>query len=124
MPLLLWLFLFYKLISEAFPGPRQAISLFWHSVFLSNRGLYFPVPLADPVHKWMGVALAGRHRRRRRPAPLGAEAPGCDRPALPAVSAGFGVALGLPLLVWLLGGAPHHMSWPAAQGLQLRGRHA
>src|ERR1700753_656701 len=27
VPLLLWLFLFYKLISEAFPGPRQAISL-------------------------------------------------------------------------------------------------
>ena len=26
VPLLLWLFLFYKLISEAFPGPRQAMS--------------------------------------------------------------------------------------------------
>src|SRR5215510_2831013 len=37
VPLLLWLFLFYKLISEAFPGPRQAISLF-HSFYLSNRG--------------------------------------------------------------------------------------
>ena len=39
MPLLLWLFLFYKLISEAFPGPRQAISMFFGSMFLSNRGL-------------------------------------------------------------------------------------
>ena len=28
VPLLLWLFLFYKMISEAFPGPRQAINLF------------------------------------------------------------------------------------------------
>ena len=27
VPLLLWLFLIYKLISEAFPGPRQAISV-------------------------------------------------------------------------------------------------
>src|ERR1700744_782458 len=27
VPLLLWLFLFYKIISEAFPGPRQAILL-------------------------------------------------------------------------------------------------
>ena len=27
VPLLLWLFLFYKIISEAFPGPRQAIAL-------------------------------------------------------------------------------------------------
>ena len=52
VPLLLWLFLFYKLISEAFPGPRRAIGTLWNSVFLSNRGLYFPVPLADPIHKW------------------------------------------------------------------------
>ena len=50
VPLLLWLFLFYKLISEAFPGPRQAISALWGSLFLSNRGLYFPVPMADPIH--------------------------------------------------------------------------
>ena len=57
VPLLLWLFLFYKLISEAFPGPRQAIGAFWNSVYLSNRGLYFPVPLADPIHKWMGVRV-------------------------------------------------------------------
>jgi len=57
VPLLLWLFLFYKLISEAFPGPRQAISLLWNSVFLSNRGVYFPVPMADPIHKWMGLAF-------------------------------------------------------------------
>src|SRR5580698_2328446 len=37
VPLLLWLFLFYKLISEAFPGPRQALGAFWNTVFLSNR---------------------------------------------------------------------------------------
>src|SRR5688572_26307021 len=44
VPLLLWLFLIYKLISEAFPGPRQAINMMWGSFFLSNRGLYFPIP--------------------------------------------------------------------------------
>jgi general L-amino acid transport system permease protein len=37
VPLLLWLFLIYKLISEAFPGPRQAINVL-NSFFLSNRG--------------------------------------------------------------------------------------
>src|SRR4029079_16069570 len=56
VPLLLWLFLFYKLISEAFPGPRQAISVL-SSVFLSNRGVYFPVTRADPIYKWVGVAF-------------------------------------------------------------------
>ena len=121
VPLLLWLFLFYKLISEAFPGPRQAIGLFWHSVYLSNRGVYFPVPMGDPVYKWMGLAflvgIAGAialHRwARRRQDTTGQP--------FPSVSAGFGVALGLPILVWLLGGAPHHMSWPELKGFNFDG---
>ena len=121
VPLLLWLFLFYKLISEAFPGPRQAIGAFWNSVFLSNRGLYFPVPLADPIHKWMGIALllgiAGawvlhRWARKRQDA--------TGQP-FPSISAGFGLALGLPLLVWLIGGAPHHLSWPELKGFNFEG---
>lgn len=121
VPLLLWLFLFYKLISEAFPGPRQAISVLWNSVFLSNRGLYFPVPLTEPIHKWMGVALlvgiAGawalaRWAKKRQ------EATGQP---FPSISAGFGLVLGLPILVWLVGGAPHHMSWPQLKGFNFEG---
>src|SRR5258708_33610878 len=120
VPLLLWLFLFYKLISEAFPGPRQALSLFG-SLFLSNRGLYFPVPVADPIHQWMGLALlvgiAGavvlhRWARKRQ------EATGQP---FPSIWAGFGIALGLPIVVWLLGGAPHHMSWPELKGFNFEG---
>lgn len=120
VPLLLWLFLFYKLISEAFPGPRQAISVL-SSVFLSNRGVYFPVPLADPVYKWVGLAflvgIAGawflhRWARKRQDA--------TGQP-FPSISAGLGVALGLPILVWLLGGAPHHMSWPELKGFNFDG---
>jgi general L-amino acid transport system permease protein len=121
VPLLLWLFLFYKLISEAFPGPRQAISLFWNSLFLTNRGVYFPVPLADPVHKWMGLAfllgIAGAIALRRWAKKRQEET---GQP-FPAVSAGFGVAIGLPLLVWLLGGAPHHLSWPELKGFNFDG---
>ena len=121
VPLLLWLFLFYKLISEAFPGPRQALSGFWGSVFLSNRGVYFPVPLTDPIFKWVGVAflvgIAGAfflHRwARKRQDETGQP--------FPSISAGFGVALGLPIIVWLLGGAPHHMSWPQLKGFNFEG---
>src|ERR1700682_3244064 len=117
VPLLLWLFLFYKLISQAFPGPRQAIGALWNSVYLSNRGLYLPVPLADPIHKWMGVALlvgiAGawvlhRWAKKRQ------EATGQP---FPSISAGFGVALGLPLLVWLAGGAADSLERRARKGL-------
>ena len=111
VPLLLWLFLFYKLISEAFPGPRQAISVLG-SFFLSNRGLYFPVPLAAPIHHWMAagllvgiVAAVVLHRwARRRQETTGQP--------FPSIWAGFGLVIGLPLLVWLAGGAPAGMSWP------------
>jgi general L-amino acid transport system permease protein len=120
VPLLLWLFLFYKLISEAFPGPRQAISVL-SSLYLSNRGVYFPVPIADPAYKWVGVAfLIGvavawvlhRWAKKRQDA--------TGQP-FPSIIAGFGVALGLPALVWLLGGAPHHMSWPELKGFNFDG---
>jgi general L-amino acid transport system permease protein len=120
VPLLLWLFLFYKMISEAFPGPRQAISVF-NSFFLSNRGLYFPVPIADPIHKWMGLALligiaatvvVKRWAKKRQDA--------TGQP-FPIIRAGVGLIVGLPIIVWLLGGAPHHMSWPALKGFNFEG---
>jgi general L-amino acid transport system permease protein len=120
VPLLLWLFLIYKLISEAFPGPRQAISVL-NSFFLSNRGLYFPVPLADPIHEWMGIALlvgivvafvVKRWAKKRQDA--------TGQP-FPIFSASAGLVLGLPILVWLLGGAPHHMSWPELKGFNFEG---
>jgi general L-amino acid transport system permease protein len=120
VPQLLWLFLIYKLISETLPGPRQAISVL-DSFFLSNRGLYFPVPLADPIHGWMGIGLligiAGAvmlHRwASRRQAATGQP--------FPSIRAGFGVALGLPFLIWLVGGAPVGMSWPELKGFNFQG---
>ena len=121
VPLLLWLFLFYKLISEAFPGPRQAIGLLFDTVFLSNRGIYFPVPLANPAFTWIGLAfLVGiaaafvLHRWAKKRQDATGE-------PFPSISAGFGMALGLPILVWLLAGAPHHMSWPQLKGFNFDG---
>lgn len=120
VPLLLWLFLFYKIISEAFPGPRQAINLL-NSFFLSNRGLYFPVPNADPIYKWMAVGLlvgiaatvvVKRWARKRQ------EATGLP---FPTIRAGIGLIVGIPIVVWLLGGAPHHMSWPELRGFNFVG---
>ncbi len=120
VPLLLWLFLIYKLISEAFPGPRQAINVL-SSFFLSNRGLYFPVPLADPAHQWMGIAFlvgiaatffVARWAKKRQ------DATGLP---FPTIKAGLGLIVGLPILVWLVYGAPHHMSWPELKGFNFEG---
>ena len=120
VPLLLWLFLIYKMISEAFPGPRQAINVL-DSFFLSNRGLYFPVPMADPIHKWMGLALligivatfvVKRWAKKRQDA--------TGQP-FPTIKSGIGLIVGLPLVIWGLGGAPHHMSWPALTGFNFEG---
>jgi general L-amino acid transport system permease protein len=121
VPLLLWLFLIYKMISEAFPGPRQAIRLLWDSVFLSNRGLYFPVPVADPIHKWMAVgllvglaaALFVNRWAKARQAETGLP--------FPTFRVGVAVTLGVPFVIWLLGGAPYHMSWPELQGFNFTG---
>src|SRR6185312_7318357 len=120
VPLLLWLVLIYKLISEAFPGPRQAINVL-NSFFLSNRGLYAPVPLADPTYQWMGLAcLVGivaavfvrRWAKKRQDA--------TGQP-FPTIKTGVALIIGLPLVVWLLGGAPHHMSWPHLKGFNFEG---
>jgi general L-amino acid transport system permease protein len=120
VPLLLWLFLIYKFISEAFPGPRQAINVL-NSFFLSNRGLYFPVPLAHPIHEWMGVGLlvgivaayfTARWAKKRQ------EATGQP---FHTIWAGTGLVIGVPLLVWLAGGAPMGTSWPELKGFNFVG---
>ena len=120
VPLLLWLFLIYKMISESLPGPRQAINVL-DSFFLSNRGLYFPVPLANPIHEWMGVGLLvgivaayfmARWARRRQ------EATGQP---FHTIYASIALMLGVPGIVWLVGGAPVGTSWPELKGFNFVG---
>ena len=79
IPLLLQLFFWWALLRESAPAPRQA----WQplpGVFVSNRGIDFPVPRRrsglwlDGCSRFVGGA-----RRRRRGAALGEAAPGADR---------------------------------------------
>src|ERR1700693_3910217 len=56
IPLLLQLFFWWGLLREIAPAPRQA----WQplpDVFVSNRGITFPLPDPDPVYGWMGIAF-------------------------------------------------------------------
>jgi general L-amino acid transport system permease protein len=47
VPLLVQLFFWYALITEALPGPRAAFQPL-PGVFLSNRGIFFPLPGSVP----------------------------------------------------------------------------
>src|SRR5215470_8412838 len=52
IPLLLQLFFWWGLLREIAPAPRQA----WQplpDVFVSNRGIAFPLPNPDPTYSWM-----------------------------------------------------------------------
>ena len=48
VPLLVQLFLWYAVISENLPGPRDALQPL-PGIFLSNRGIVFPTPWSTPV---------------------------------------------------------------------------
>jgi general L-amino acid transport system permease protein len=47
-PLLVQLFFWYALITEALPAPRQALEPL-SGLFLTNRGIFFPLPGSVPV---------------------------------------------------------------------------
>ncbi len=120
IPVLLQLFFWYAVITEGLPPPRQALDL-GAGIFLSNRGLVYPEPLADPGWTMaaaglvVGVAaavLVVAWARRRQ-----------DRTGqrFPALTVGAGLILGLPLLAWLAGGAPSAMETPDLAGFNFRG---
>lgn len=111
VPLLLQLFLWYGLFTQALPPPRQA----WHAAgfYLSNRGLKLPAPADDPA--WAHAVLAllcgillalgyAAWARRRRAS---------TAPAWP-------IAVALPMLVLLAeGGAA--LEWPELKGFNFTG---
>ena len=120
IPLLLQLFFWYGAISFLLPAVRQAAELM-PGVFLSKSGLQYGVPVAHPVHPWMGLAfvvgVAGcvvyYRWAKRRQAETGVE----PRLGLPLA----GILIGLPAVVWLLGGAPTAMDVPELKTFNYQG---
>jgi general L-amino acid transport system permease protein len=120
VPVLLQLFFFYALFYEIFPGPRQALNPV-AGVFLTNRGVDFAVPAPDPAWMYMGWAfvaaivltwLVNRWAVKRQ------EQSGQQ---FPTFWVGLGMLIGLPLLVWILNGAPTQMDVPVLQGFNFQG---
>jgi general L-amino acid transport system permease protein len=120
IPLLLQLFFWWAMLRVSAPAPRQAWELL-PGVLVSNRGFVFPVPIADPVHRWMLVALAlgvtgaiGLSRwSKRRQALTGAQ--------FPSGRVGIALIVGLPLFVFLAAGMPLALDWPELKGFNFVG---
>ena len=120
IPVLLQLFFWYAIFYEAFPPPRQALNPFT-GLFLCNRGLIFAVPEAHSAYPVMGLTLFGvlvlgwflnrwGYRRQAR-----------TGQAFPALRITAALAILLPLLVWVLYGAPTAMNIPELRGFNFSG---
>ena len=120
IPVLLQLFFFYALFYEIFPPPRQALNPVT-GVFITNRGIDFPVPAPDPAWGYIGLAfvaaciviwLVNRWAVKRQ------ERSGQQ---FPTFWVGLGILFVLPLLTWILNGAPTQMDVPVLKGFNFQG---
>ncbi len=120
IPLLLHLFFWYALITEIMPGPRQALNPM-PGVFISNRGVKVPAPADHFAFDLAGIgfllgivlAVLAAHWGRKRQDRTGQ--------AFPVLWASLGLILGLPLLGWLIGGAPTQLDIPVLRGFNFQG---
>lgn len=111
VPLLLQLFIWYVAVLRAFPMPYDAKPLAG-MVTLDTRGLHTPLPVLE-YGGWIivvatllgiGAALALRRWAAARQEETGQR--------FPLLWASLGLILGLPLLAFLLMGAPLHFDYP------------
>ncbi|WP_423783652.1 amino acid ABC transporter permease [Gibbsiella quercinecans] len=120
IPPLLQIFFWYFAVLRNLPGPRQSIDVFG-SLFLSNRGLYIPAPIAgEGIYAFLAaVALAivailalrryNHHRQIHT---------GKIRRTWPYALL---LLIGLPALAHLLFGAALHWDIPELRGFNFRG---
>jgi general L-amino acid transport system permease protein len=120
IPVLLQLFFWYSFFYDVLPSPREALEPVT-GFFISNRGFVFPVPEPHPAYKYIAAAfvigcviawLLKKWAKKRQ------EKTGL---IFPVFSSSIAVILGLPLLTWLISGAPHKMSVPELSGFNFQG---
>jgi len=120
IPVLLQLFFWYAIFYEALPGPRQALAPI-KGIFLCNRGMAFTVPASHPAHKYMFLALIVaciavyflRRWAKKRQDETGK--------IFPTFRVGISTIIGLPLLTWMVFGAPTDMDAPKLVGFNFKG---
>ena len=120
LPLLFQILFWYLAVLGALPAPRQSISLFG-SIFLNNRGLIIPRPIAEPGLDAFAlaalIAIVGAlalHVYARREL----FQKGRSITTWPYI---LGMLIGLPLLSCLAFGVPFTFEVPALKGFNFAG---
>lgn len=112
--------IFWASVIRALPPPREALAPF-SGVFITNRGVIYPIPVEHPIYPWIALALGvgivlavlfARLAARRR------ERTGQH---IPAFWPGLAIVLFLPAAVWFVGGAPLAWSVPTLRGFNFQG---
>jgi general L-amino acid transport system permease protein len=120
IPLLLQLLFWYVAVLQALPHPRDSVTV-GGTVFLNNRGLTIPLAVLGEgagatlialAVAFVAVVVLGRWARRRH------EATGQP---FPTVLVSLGLLLALPLLTFLVLGAPVSFEYPEMGRFQLTG---
>ena len=120
IPLLLQIFFWYFAVLRPLPAPRNSVELF-DSFFLNNRGLAYPEGIPEEGFAFVIAAFViaviasvvlVRWAGKRQDA---------TGERFPAWWASLGLVVGLPLLVFVVMGAPLHWEYPELQGFNFRG---
>ncbi|MGL4960802.1 MAG: amino acid ABC transporter permease [Inquilinus sp.] len=120
IPLTVQLLLWAGLIRVSAPPPRQAVNPV-PGVFISNRGIQVPSLESNPIFLWVAIAalvalliawVIARWARQRQAA--------TGQP-FHSFWVGLGLFIGLPLVVWLVGGAPAALEIPELKGFNFSG---
>ena len=120
IPLLFQILFWYLAVLGTLPPPRQSVSLFG-AIFLSNRGLVVPTPIPQPGWEPVAIALLiaiaasllFRFYARRQLFQTGRVVT-----IWPYV---VGLLIGLPLVAWLIFGAPVSFEIPQLKGFNFAG---
>ncbi|MEO0385351.1 MAG: amino acid ABC transporter permease [Pseudomonadota bacterium] len=120
IPLLLHLFFIYGLLINILPRPRDSWNLL-PGVFLSNRGLKYPVMADNPIWIWVAIAMLvgaiGAYFLARRADKIQADTGVRPKTLLPSL----GLIFGFGAVVWLIGGAPLSVNAPELRGFNFQG---
>lgn len=119
IPLLLQLFVWYGILLTL-PPARQSLNPV-PGVFLSQRGLYFPVLYEHPVYFVMLILFALGIVATFLVSRWGKQRQALTGKPFPMLGPALGLIFGLPLIAWLIAGAPFQVNAPELKGFNFQG---